>query len=125
VSLQLPNMSVPVLDVNSSFADDQITTKFRGTADVEAQPDLKYYLAGLHTEATRLKVKKVIVDIRQLEFMNSSSFKLFVGWLAQVRDLPPESQYLITFVSNPNLHWQRRSLASLSCFAVNLVSIET
>ncbi len=56
--------------------------------------------------------------------MNSSSFKIFVAWLANVQELPPEKQYKITLRSNPNLHWQRRSLAALSCFAAELVTIE-
>jgi anti-anti-sigma factor len=125
MSLQLPKMAVPVLDADSSFADDVLSTRFRGTADVEAQPDLQHYVKALHTESMRLKVKKVVVDFRDLEFMNSSSFKIFVGWLAQVQELPGDQQYRINFLSNPNMHWQRRSLAALSCFAVDLVSIET
>ena len=52
-------------------------------------------------------------------------FKVFVTWLAQVQELPTEKQYRIHFMSNPNMHWQRRSLAALSCFAVDLVTIET
>lgn len=125
MTLQLPKMAVPVLDVDSSLADNVLTTRFKGTADVEAQPDLQHYVKALHTESQRLGVTKVVVDFRELEFMNSSSFKIFVGWLAQVQDLPADKQYKINFLSNPNLHWQRRSLAALSCFAVDLVSIET
>lgn len=125
MSLQLPKMAVPVLDVETTLADGVITAKFRGTADVEAQPDLQHFVKGLHSESTRVKATKVIVDFRELEFMNSSSFKIFVGWLAQVQDLPADQQYKISFMSNPNMHWQRRSLAALSCFAVDLVSIET
>jgi len=73
----------------------------------------------------QLGVKTVKVDLRQLEFMNSSCFKIFVAWLAQLRDLDAAKQYKIQIVSNPNLLWQRRSLAALSCFAVDLVTIET
>jgi hypothetical protein len=79
----------------------------------------------LHKEAVRLSASKVIVDFRELEFMNSSCFKIFVAWLAQVRDLEATQQYRIHLLSNPNLLWQRRSLAALSCFAVDLVAIET
>jgi anti-anti-sigma factor len=125
MSLQLPKMAVPVLDTTSDLAGDVITTRFKGTADVEAQPDLQHYITAIHTESQRLKVTKVVVDFRELEFMNSSSFKIFVAWLAKVQDLPAADQYKISFLSNPNMHWQRRSLAALSCFAVDLVSIET
>jgi hypothetical protein len=125
VTLQVPPVSVPVLDASASLADSVITARFRGTADIEAQPDLAHFVQALHAESDRLNATKVIIDFRELEFMNSSSFKIFVGWLASVQEMAAERQYKITFLSNPNLHWQRRSLAALSCFAVNLVSIET
>lgn len=125
MTLQLPPMSVPVLDVETSLAERVVTARFRGTADVEAQPALQVFLKALHTEIQRVKAMDVVVDFRELEFMNSSSFKLFVSWLGKVRELPPDEQYKFRFQSNPNMLWQRRSLAALSCFAVNLVSIET
>ena len=33
-------------------------------------------------------------------------------------------QYSLKFLSNPNVGWQKRSLRSLHCFAVDLVKIE-
>ena len=125
MSLQLPKLSVPVLSADAELADNVLTTRFRGTADIEAKPELDHYVMKLHDEALRAKVTKVVVDLRELEFMNSSSFKVFVTWLAQVQELPPEQQYRIHLQSNPSMHWQRRSLAALSCFAVDLVTIET
>jgi len=98
---------------------------FNGTADFEAKTDLETVIKKLHTEAQALEVERVVVDFRELEFMNSSCFKVFVSWLAQVQEMPADQQYRIHFRSNPNLHWQRRSLAALSCFAVDLVAIET
>jgi anti-anti-sigma factor len=125
MTLQLPKLDVPVLAADSSLADGVLTTRFRGTADVEAKPALDHYVEALHDEARRVAASKVVIDFRELEFMNSSSFKVFVTWLAQVQELPAENQYRIHFLSNPSMHWQRRSLAALSCFAVNLVTIET
>lgn len=125
MTLQLPKLDVPVLAAESALADGVLTTRFRGTADVEAKPALDHYVEALHEEARRVAASKVVIDFRELEFMNSSSFKVFVTWLAQVQELPAEKQYRIHFVSNPSMHWQRRSLAALSCFAVNLVTIET
>ena len=125
MTLQLPKLDVPVLTADSALADGVLTTRFRGTADVEAKPALDHYVEALHGEARRLGATKVVIDLRELEFMNSSSFKVFVTWLAQVQEMPAENQYRIHFLSNPSMHWQRRSLAALSCFAVDLVTIET
>ena len=125
MTLQLPKLEVPVLTADASMTDTVVTARFRGTADVEAKPALDHYVQALHDEAHRLAVSKVVVDFKELEFMNSSSFKVFVTWLSQVQELPADKQYRIHFVSNPSMHWQRRSLAALSCFAVNVVTIET
>lgn len=126
MTLQLQNLEAPMLDADAVVAESVLTTRLRGTADVESRPALETYVEGLHKEACRLGMSKVVVDLRELEFMNSSSFKVFITWLAQVKELPPDAQYRIHVLSNPNTHqWQRRSLAALSCFAVDLVTIET
>lgn len=125
MTVELPERSTTVLAVDASFADGVLSSRFVGTADVEAKPYLDEVVKRLHAEAQRLGATKVEVDFRELEFMNSSSFKVFVAWLALVQDLAADKQYRIHLRSNPNLHWQRRSLAALSCFAVDLVAIET
>jgi hypothetical protein len=123
--LDLPKLSGGVISAEASADDAAVRVRLAGTADVEARADLDVYMKRLHGEAVRIGAAKVVVDLRELEFMNSSCFKIFVAWLAQVRDLEPAQQYRIHLLSNPSLLWQRRSLAALSCFAVDLVAIET
>lgn len=125
MSVELPKSTSAVLSVDASFADGTLSSRFVGTADVEAKPYLDDVVKKLHEEALRLGTTKVVIDFRELEFMNSSSFKVFVSWLAMVQELPADKQYRIHLLSNPSMHWQRRSLAALSCFAVDLVAIET
>ncbi len=125
MTLQLAKLDGPVIFADAKVVDAVAKLELRGTADIEAKPALDNYIEALHDEVHRLGLSKVEVDIRELEFMNSSSFKVFVTWLSKVRESPADQQYRIHFLSNPNLHWQRRSLAALSCFAVDLVTIET
>ncbi|MBX3161441.1 MAG: hypothetical protein KF773_36105 [Deltaproteobacteria bacterium] len=107
------------------LSGEAIAVTFSGTADTETRPELDRFVKQLHVEAQRLRVPAVAIDLRELEFMNSSCLKILVAWLAQLRDLPADQQYRIKIRSNPSLLWQRRSLAALSCFAVDLVTIET
>ena len=65
-----------------------------------------------------------MIDFERLEFMNSSCFKNFVAWINRVQEMEARSRYQIRFVSNPGLHWQKRSLSALQCFAVDLVQID-
>jgi hypothetical protein len=96
-----------------------------GTADLRVTDAVESLLASVHKQAVSDKASEVRVDLRSLEFMNSSCFKSFVTWISQVQDLPEPDQYRIRFLSSPAILWQRRSLNALSCFAAHLVTIES
>ncbi len=96
-----------------------------GDANMNAVDDMGRILDDIHSSSLREPTTLVVIDVRNLEFMNSSCFKKFVTWLGRVQELPPGSQYKIQFLSDPKMHWQRRSLHVLQCFASELVSIET
>ncbi len=124
MSLVLPKPTSDTLKVEASYEGGVLTARFVGTADLETRIYLEGVVRALQDTSLDRRPDSVIIDFRELEFMNSSAFKVFVGWLASVQDLAPEQRYKITLRSNPNLHWQRRSLAALSCFAAELIAIE-
>jgi hypothetical protein len=101
-----------------------ITIRMTGNADSRVKDRLQELLLQTHAEARDRHLPRVAVDLRALEFMSSSCFKAFVSWLAEVRKLEPAEQYRIHFLSDQQIHWQRRSLHALSCFAAELVHIE-
>lgn len=105
--------------------DGRVSLQLHGNADIRVMFSLEKMLAQLETQVKGQGVKEVIVDLRQLEFMNSSCFKSFVLWLSHVQEYEPDHQYRFRFLSDPNKHWQARSLTALSCFAVDLVHVET
>ena len=100
-----------------------ITAWLKGNADYAALDALEMLLTRAHSEATRLGANEIVIDLRQLEFMNSSCFKCFLSWITDIQELAPDQQYRVKFVSNPKLHWQKRSLHSLRCFAVELITV--
>jgi hypothetical protein len=118
--------SVNGAEFNGSAAHDgiRIVARLGGNADYAAMDALEMLLTRVQAEASRLGVAEVLVDLRQLEFMNSSCFKSFVSWISDVQELEPAQRYKIRFVSNPALHWQKRSLHALRCFAVELITVE-
>jgi hypothetical protein len=107
----------------ASHEENAIHAKLTGNADFAALDAVEMLLRRTHSEARRLGVREVVVDLKQLEFMNSSCFKCFVSWIADIQELAEPAQYKVKFVSNPQLHWQKRSLHSLRCFAVELITI--
>ena len=107
----------------ATLNDAHMTILFSGSGDMNAIELLAGYLKRVQEEAIRLAVLEVRCDFRKLAFMNSSCFKAFVVWINTLKDAP--SAYKIRFLTDPNIHWQRRSLEALRRLAVNIVSIET
>jgi hypothetical protein len=103
------------------WTSEGLTVEFSGDADMRVFEPLKEFFRGVHDEAVHAGVKKVSIDLRALEFMSSACIKVFVSWLIAIRELPPESQYQLEFLSPRGVGWQRRTLAALSCFALDLV----
>jgi hypothetical protein len=103
--------------------DAALVAKLSGTADLRVTESVEAILNRVHQTAIELGIPEVRVDLRELEFMNSSCFKSFVSWISEVSDMP-SGQYRIRFLSNPSILWQRRSLHALSCFAAELITIE-
>jgi anti-anti-sigma factor len=124
-AVDLPDVTTADLRVTAEHDGGAITIHFSGTADMRVSDALDQVLARLHEHTLRLSAPRVIVDLRELEFMNSSCLKSFVTWISNVRELDPEKQYAIHFISRPEILWQRRSLHALRCFAVDLITVES
>jgi hypothetical protein len=101
----------------------RLSVAFSGSGDMQAIALLADYLTRVHQEAVRHSVSEVRCDFRKLVFMNSSCFKSFVVWIDTLKNAP--NAYRIEFLTDPNLHWQRRSLEALRRLAMNIVSITT
>ena len=107
---------LPALDAG------RLQLTFAGTGDVAAIELLGTYLKQVHAEAERLAVSEVICDFKALSFMNSSCFKAFVVWIDTVKNAA--RSYRIRFLTDPEMHWQRRSLEALRRLATTVVTVE-
>jgi hypothetical protein len=103
---------------------DALHLFLEGDANLNVVEDIGRILGDVHETARREPTQTVIIDVRQLEFMNSSCFKKFVTWIGQVQDLA-SAAYKVRFLWDSKMHWQRRSLHVLQCFAPELVSLES
>ncbi len=96
---------------------------FEGRAEASAQAVLGPFLKQVEAVLVADGVKTIDVDIRKLNFMSSSCFKDFIIWLSNLEARAPAQRYRMRFLSNPKIRWQKGSLSSLSCFALDLVDI--
>jgi hypothetical protein len=106
-----------------SLDGDRIVVQFTGNGDMEAVDSLSGYLKLVHREAVELGVSRVAFDFSTLYFMNSSCFKAFVSLIDTVSRTDPRA-YAVCFLTNPRIHWQRRSLEALRYLAPKVVEVE-
>lgn len=109
---------------DASTSERRIQVNLTGTADLTVRGQLDRFLRAVHAEAQRCVAEEVTVDVRQLEFMNSSCLKCLVWWISTVQEQPGEGKYRIVFVSSPSVYWQRRSLNALACLANDIITIQ-
>ena len=109
---------------HASASERSILVLLTGTADLTVKSHLDGFLREVHSEAKRRLAEVVTVDVRQLDFINSSCLKSFVSWISAVQEQPGDGKYRIVFLSNPSKPWQRRSLSSLACIASDLITVQ-
>ena len=97
---------------------------FKGTADFETRPELAQWVRQLHDEVLRLRLERVVLDIRDLEFMASICVNVLVGWLVTIMELPPSQHYEVHFRWSRSRFWQRKSLNALSRLAMLIVTTD-
>lgn len=110
------------LEAEATSTGRTLELRLRGSAEIGAKPGLDQFLTQVSAASTDCDL--VVVDIRGLEFMNSSCFKSLLTWIVRVQDLPEARRHKIRFISNPGLHWQKRSLHSLASMGGGLVEVE-
>ncbi len=122
---ELPFVELAELEVAAQAEHDRLTLSLKGTADMRVSDALDGLFREVHERAIHSGVAQFVVDMRELQFMNSSCFKSLVGWIVRLQETEPERRYRVCFLSDPDVLWQRRSLKTLSCFAPELITVST
>jgi hypothetical protein len=123
MSAPLDPLVTPTFGCTPTLARQKLSIEFSGSGDMAAMGPLSAYLKQVHDIATSQGLLEVTCDFRKLMFMNSSCFKAFVVWIDSVKNLP--AHYKIRFQTDPNMHWQRRSLEALRRLAIQVVTVES
>jgi hypothetical protein len=120
----IPPIEVPDFTAKVSQVEGGLKMDMVGNADLNVTTMLDRLVDEVHREACRMRAREVIVDVKALEFMNSSCLKSFVWWIGCIQKLEPASQYRLRFLAVNSRYWQRRSLGALAGLALDLVSID-
>jgi anti-anti-sigma factor len=109
---------------HAAHGEHALLVTMAGKADLNSSSQLERFVDEVHAEAQRLHPAAVRVDLRQVEFMNSSCLRCLVRWIGQIQTLASPEQYRLTLVSSPTASWQKRSLLALTLLSSDLVSVE-
>ncbi len=72
------------------------------------------FLDQVHTAAQAEGLHAVTVDLLGLRFLNSSAVKEIITWLLRRNHLPAGKKYVVEFIFDSSILWQRVSLPTLS-----------
>jgi hypothetical protein len=123
MEISLPESSSDVLAAKLVRESTQLVLTLNGAADLRVEKHFETVLNAVHEQTQRTPIRGVTVDLQQLNFINSACLKSLVVWISDVRGLGDEG-YLITFLQNPSISWQQRSLSSLKAFGEESVAIK-
>lgn len=108
------------------FDPQGVRVYFRGTiSTLNPAAVLNPFVDAVHAHVLEGSAKEIRVDFTALEFCNSSGFKSFIYWIELIQKAPEEKRYKLRFVSSKERKWQKTSLLALSCYGVNLVTLDS
>jgi hypothetical protein len=99
----------------ASLQVDGNVVTIRGEID-QANPKvfLAPFLEEIHVAAEREGLHEVKVDIRGLSFLNSSAVKELIGWVLKRNRMPAGKKYVLEFIYDSSILWQRVTIPTLS-----------
>ena len=82
---------------------------------------LNPYWSRIDEAARAQQMKRVEVDLRDLNFMNSSGILTLVRWITKAKTHAPFDAYKLVLRYDRNVTWQRSCVPTLAKLAPNVV----
>ena len=83
------------------------------------QTEFRRLLDGLHEQIVSNRVPTFGVDVRALNFVNSSAIRVFVDWISKAA----QAHYKLAFRTDSAVTWHRLSFSVLKSLAPDTVDI--
>jgi len=72
------------------------------------------FFAEIHAAAEQEGLHEVKVDMCSLHFLNSAAVKELIAWVLKRNRLPPGKKYVLDFIYDSSILWQRVTMPTLS-----------
>jgi hypothetical protein len=115
--------------ITSRIAIESLELQLLGATEVRlsgtisttsAQNELARHLVQIHEGIVAKKYPSFTVDVRGLNFVNSSAIRVFVNWIS----LADQARYKLVFLTDHSITWHRLSFSVLKSLAPGTVDIK-
>jgi hypothetical protein len=118
----LDPLAVEGLSVVPRLENDVLHIAVLGAVEMREPGDvLNPYWNRIDDEIRRRALKRVEVDLRDLNFMNSSGILTLVRWITKAKSHSGGDAYQMILRYDRNVTWQRSSVPTLAKLAPNVV----
>lgn len=113
-------LTIDTLSIVPRLDGDKLRIAMSGAVEMRDPGDaLNPYWTLIDEEARRRKLQVVELDVRDLNFMNSSGILTLVRWITRCKSAP--DCYRLVLRYDRNVTWQRASIPTLAKLAPNVV----
>jgi hypothetical protein len=115
-------LSAEGLSITPQPSGDVLRVKMTGAVEMRDPGELlNPYWTGLDEAARAKNLKRVEVDLRDVNFMNSSGILTLVRWITKAKTHAPDQAYKLVLQYDRNVTWQRTSIPTLAKLAPQIV----
>jgi hypothetical protein len=94
--------------------------RLRGTlSSTAARLEFKQLLDALHARLTETRPSRFVVDVRLLDFVDSSAIRSFRVWISKAAS----ARYRLVFHTDPDITWHRLSFGVLKSLSPGWVEV--
>lgn len=84
-----------------------------------AQDELERILGEVHSHILAARIASFTVDVRPLNFVNSSALRVFINWISRAE----RARYKLVFVTDQRVTWHRLNFSVLKSLAPQTVEV--
>lgn len=122
MKLNLEPMTREGHSVVPRLEDRTLILKLSGTFDMTSAATLQHYLERVQTEARKLALLELVIDVVEVYYLGSSCIKAFITLTVGLQN--GTAGMLLRIMTNPRLDWQDRAFSVLARIAPERVTVE-
>lgn len=105
--LNVEEISIDNLKIKIESSSKNLKLIFSGKIDMEYPSDsVLPFLEKIYNQIIEAAIKKVVVNVTGLQYLNSSGIRTFLIWLNKSKKLSEDEQYRVEVEYAQDSHWQ-------------------